>query len=215
MYHNQQIITIFEQLKALGLEQYSFKRKTKTGVHAFIDNRTGEKYITYSNGYVRRELTRDTMPGRIAPINKRVEINKGKYLNSSYKQYKPVLLYSEISRLQFLVDYMKKKNEKIKKNGTKYYGQPVPKWIARQEYDKKMRSQLNRTNETQTAMDHLNRIARYTQSIKDVITRYQLDGTVPDRTRAFNEVREHLEPGFKWSEIEFMGMLSLKARKLK
>jgi hypothetical protein len=113
---------LFNELKALGLEPYPFKRKPKTGVSRFIDPRTKEEYTTYTTGYIR--LTTD---GRNAPINKRKDVTKP---GGSYKRYKIIMLDSEILRLRFLIEYMTKKNTKIKKNGTKYYGQPEPKWIT-------------------------------------------------------------------------------------
>jgi len=115
-----------EKLRKLGLRQIDFKRTPRTGEYMFIDNRTGEKYITHTNGYIQRE----TKGGGRGPINQRV---KNKQSTASFKQYDLIKEPSTITRLERLIVYMTEKNKRLQKNGIKNYGQPKPKWELRAE----------------------------------------------------------------------------------
>lgn len=111
--------SLIQKLLGLGLKVHPFKIKQQTGVNRFIDPRTNEIYITYTTGYVRREVVANGYFSRgdrnQSPIN---PVIRKKHETYNWMQTSITMLKTEEERLKHLVEYMIRKNAKFAKKGT-------------------------------------------------------------------------------------------------
>lgn len=167
------------RLATLGLRKVDFSRKPSTGEHKFIDDRTGEVYVTHTNGYIQRDNR-----GARGPINKRTVRKK----HRTWTSYDVLKEPSEIARLELLVQYMIRKNARFEKNGTKYYGAPEPRDIKRARLEAQWEIKKQRTAKVEPIQQNLYTMRQATQRILDRITRYQLDGEYDVKKESFEDL---------------------------
>lgn len=181
MLNERTIIQLKKEIADTGVSNTTFRKKPITGVNTFWDTRTGERYTTHSNGYVRRT----TPGGRNAPINPRRRI-KGQF----FDHYEIIKIDTEESRLRYLLEYFKRKNVRFKKNGTKYYGAPEPKDVKLARLEMEWDVKKKRTASIDPIRSNLNTMRQATQRILDKLIRYELNGDYDVKKESFDDVNE-------------------------
>lgn len=121
------IPSLITQLEAAGLIEVKFKRKPRTGVHAFFNPKSGEMFYTHTTGYVRRMIevrpfwaSLDYTMKRYAPINKNIDqpmqtvcAMTNKLINWHKKV--SLMIPTEIERLAYLLAYMQRRHTRATK----------------------------------------------------------------------------------------------------
>jgi hypothetical protein len=116
--------SLIAQLEALDLIEIKFKRKPRSGVHAFFDPITDETFYTHTTGYIRRV---NIVPyrwaqfghKRYAPINNLHDVVRygvdayGKAYTYRVSQY--TMIPTEFERLNYLLKFIQRRRERALK----------------------------------------------------------------------------------------------------